>query len=208
MGRTIFRRYTYLPFLLDILYEKRLPLLDPSTWEDKNDSYYLELYKKAEGFKSLLAICFTEAAETYHHWKIYAGNTSGVCIEFHKQNLIDKIKEDKDYQSSNIFYRRLNAEPLSTRKLPFIKRIAFKDEQEYRMIYSSQEEITVKYLPIKPGDIESIIINPWVDKSVTLSIKSTIKSIDGCSRINVTKSTVVDNEQWKKQGNDHLAFID
>lgn len=67
MGEITFRRYTTLPFLLDILHEKRLPLLDPASWEDKNDSYYLELYKSGKRLKSVLAICFAEAQETYHH---------------------------------------------------------------------------------------------------------------------------------------------
>ena len=46
------RRYTTLPFLLDILNKKCLTLLDPKNWEDKDDSYYIELYKKGITQKS------------------------------------------------------------------------------------------------------------------------------------------------------------
>ena len=73
------RRYTTLPFLLDILNKKCLTLLDPKNWEDKDDSYYIELYKKSLGLKSILVLCFTESVERYHHWKIYSGSLKIPC---------------------------------------------------------------------------------------------------------------------------------
>jgi hypothetical protein len=35
-------RYTSLPILLDALNHKRMTLLSPESWEDRNDSYYIE----------------------------------------------------------------------------------------------------------------------------------------------------------------------
>jgi hypothetical protein len=206
MGKITLRRYTSLPFLLDILHEKRLPLLDPATWEDKNDSYYLKLYKKEKGLESLLAICFAEAAETYHHWKIYSGNSSGVCIEFNKERLLSKIQDKKEYLSRKVIYKYLHDKPHTVDKLPFIKRVAFEGEEEFRIIYTDPvDDIKVNYLPITSNDIDCIYINPWVNKSVFISIKTVINSIDGCSRIKVAKSTIVENEQWKKLGDDLVS---
>ena len=45
MTTSRFRRYTSLSILLDILKKKRLTLLDPQNWDDKNDAFYMELYK-------------------------------------------------------------------------------------------------------------------------------------------------------------------
>jgi hypothetical protein len=39
------RRYTTLPVLLDLLREKRLTLVSPTSWPDRNDSFYLEQHK-------------------------------------------------------------------------------------------------------------------------------------------------------------------
>lgn len=56
MSGSQFRRYTTLPYLLDMLHNKRLTLLDPSRWEDKNDAYFLKTYKKERELKSVLTM--------------------------------------------------------------------------------------------------------------------------------------------------------
>ena len=52
---TFVRRYTDLPFLFDYLRTKGLALLSPKTWDDKNDSFFVEQYAKAKGFQSTYA---------------------------------------------------------------------------------------------------------------------------------------------------------
>jgi N-acyl-L-homoserine lactone synthetase len=44
----ILRRCTVLPFLFDYLHTKELALLNPKSWDDKNDSYFFALDYKAE----------------------------------------------------------------------------------------------------------------------------------------------------------------
>ncbi len=51
------RRYTDLPALLHLLKHRKITLLDPSTWDDTNDSYYLLKYKERKGLKTVLALC-------------------------------------------------------------------------------------------------------------------------------------------------------
>ena len=58
------RRYTNLPALLYLLRERKITLLDPASWDDKNDSYFLSLYHQKKQLKSVLALCFTPAFET------------------------------------------------------------------------------------------------------------------------------------------------
>jgi len=204
MSYRTFRRYTSLPFLLDLLYEKRLALLDPASWEDKNDSYFLELFKRRKRLKSVLAVCFADAPETYPHWKIYAGNAAGVCIEFDRDGLLNRLSVDDKFIPGYIHYDtldKLRDVPPKVDELPFIKRYAFRDENEYRIIYADTlEDVRIKYVNIKPNDIECIVINPWVDRAVFDSISAVIKTVDGWANVRIRRSTVVENEEWKQLG--------
>ena len=62
-------RFTTLPILLDLLERKKLTLLNPILWEDKNDSEIILEYKKRKNIKNLFALCFSHNDETIHHWK-------------------------------------------------------------------------------------------------------------------------------------------
>ena len=66
----VLRRYTDLPALLYLLRTRSITLLDPSSWDDKNDSYYLEKYKEKKSLQTVLALCLSTAEETYHHWRV------------------------------------------------------------------------------------------------------------------------------------------
>ncbi|NOT05602.1 MAG: DUF2971 domain-containing protein [Anaerolineales bacterium] len=208
MSESQFRRYTTLPYLLDVLYEKRLTLLDPVRWEDKNDSRFLRIYKTKKNLKSVLALCFAEAPETYQHWKIYSGNTSGVCIEFNKDRLINRLKHEEGFISSLVTYKTLGVlrnETPTVGDLPFVKRYAYRGEQEFRIIYtSSDKNINVKHIAISPDDINIITFNPWIDVISLNSIKSIIKIIEGCEKIKVRRSTITENDEWKMIGENSI----
>lgn len=201
MSGSQFRRYTTLPYLLDMLHNKRLTLLDPSRWEDKNDAYFLKTYKKERELKSVLALCFAKASEAYHHWKIYSGNTSGVCIEFDEYKLLRYFEAD-DYISKTVQYKTietLEKKPPTIDDLPFTKRYAYAGEQEFRIIYiSTTEEIEIKHVIIGLDCINKISINSWIDEVSRKSIEKTIQSIQDCEKIKVIKSTVTENRRWKK----------
>ena len=92
MAEHFLRHYTQLPAAIHTLMNRKLTLLDPSQWEDKNDSHFLDLYKKKKELTTLVATCFTQTDETYHHWKIYAGNPSGVCMIFFRDKLLEELK--------------------------------------------------------------------------------------------------------------------
>jgi hypothetical protein len=49
-------RYTTLPVLLDLLKRRRLVLLDPKSWEDKNDSGVMLEYRRRKDVPRLFAI--------------------------------------------------------------------------------------------------------------------------------------------------------
>jgi hypothetical protein len=204
MSASQFRRYTTLPYLLDMLHHKRLTLLDPAKWEDKNDSYFLKIYQEKMAFESVLALCFAEAPETYHHWKIYSGNPSGVCVEFFKDRLLRQFDDKAGFFHAEMQYKTvdiLRGGTLHIAEMPFIKRYAYKGEQEYRVIFQSKvERIPVKYVPINLNDISKITVSPWIDTTSYQSIKLTINNIKGCEGIKVKRSTITENDEWKKIG--------
>jgi hypothetical protein len=197
-----FRRYTTLPYLLDMLHHKRLTLLDPAKWDDKNDAHFLKKYKEKMGFKSVLALCFAEASEAYQHWKIYSGNPSGVCIEFHKNKLLSHFRYKDGFTNNMVHYKTikdLRGEALHIKDMPFIKRYAYKGEQEYRLIFQSEsEKKLVKHVPIDVDDISKITVSPWIDATSYKSIKLTINKIKDCEHIKVQKSTITENNEWKR----------
>lgn len=197
----ILYRYTNLPVLLDILHRKKLTLLNPDTWDDRNDSYYLNHYKENNNLKTLLALCFTEGKEAFHHWKIYSGNESGVRITFKKKELIKHFENNPNILMREVNYstiRGVDTNPQLS-DLPFLKRKVFKDETEFRIIYQDSDfDYSSKEFDIVLSCIDRITLSPWLPKDLLNSLKKTINSIDGCDKMKVFKSSLIDNNEWKK----------
>lgn len=208
MSGSQFRRYTKLPYLMSMLNEGMLALRDPSNWEDKNDVHFLKLYKTKKELKSLLVLCFAEAPETYLHWKIFTyedkNKNEGVCIGFNKARLLKKADKDKSLVHDYVAYKtikEMRTRGLAIEDLPFLKRYAYVDEQEYRIIYKSPDEILeTKYIQIVPDDIEFIDINPWAKETEINAMKLQIKSVRGFENIRLRPSTITDNSGWKQLG--------
>lgn len=99
--------YTTLPVLLDMLKRKRLVLLDPVSWEDKNDSEILLEYKRRKRVQKLFALCFSYGDETIHPWKTFADGVSGCCIEFDPGKLITLLKATPGVRCGKVKYKKL-----------------------------------------------------------------------------------------------------
>jgi hypothetical protein len=106
-------RYTSLPILLDLLKRKKLVLLYPKTWEDKNDYQIILEYKRREKIHNLFAICFSTDDETIHGWKNYASGISGCLIEFDiSLNSINKITISQNMPKD--VYNTIVSPPMTT----------------------------------------------------------------------------------------------
>ena len=88
LAKVTLRRYTNLASAIHMLDRKVITLLSPAYWDDRNDAYVLN--KERSTAKSVLALCFAETFETYHHWRVFASGRDGVCIEFDKQKLLTR----------------------------------------------------------------------------------------------------------------------
>ena len=200
-NNTRLRRYTSLPVLLDILIHKRITLLDPASWEDRNDSYYVEKYKDIRGFKTVLALCFTSKSETFHHWRIFAGNSAGVCIRFDKDKLLASVNKTSGINSGYVNYklmRILQTNIPSVDELPFLKSKQYQDEAEFRIIYKNKGKgLKSKNITIDLQSIDRITLSPWLPLPITRTVKEVIRNIDGCNSIELIRTGVVDNKDWK-----------
>jgi hypothetical protein len=198
------RRYTNIPALIYLLREQKITLLDPASWDDKNDSYFLSLYRQKNNLESVLALCFTPAAETYHHWRVFADGSSGACITFERGKLLKAVKKQLGVRAKAVTYLKfsdIRGKPLKTSDLPFLKRSAYGDEREFRIIYeSSAEKGNSLDIAIPIACIERITLSPWIPAALSNQVKRTIKGIGGCSSIKVVRSTLISNENWKALG--------
>lgn len=204
MTKKFLRRYTNLPALLYLLRERKITLLDPASWDDKNDSYFLSLYRQKKQLKSVLALCFTPAFETYHHWRVFAEGSSGACVTFDRDRLLKVVKKQPGVTAKTVEYLTLNDirdVNVKTRNLPFLKRSAYGDEREFRIIYeSSAETHGALNIDVPLACIERITLSPWIPAALSDHVKSTIKEIDGCQSLKVFRSTLISNESWKALG--------
>lgn len=197
------RRYTDLSALLYLLRRQKLTLLDPTSWDDRNDSHFLELYRERKDLSSVLALCFTEKGETYHHWRVFSGGSGGVCIKFEKASLIEHLSKIRGLRFGPAQYPMMNL--LRQRRpnladLPFLKRYAYKDEGEFRFIFESDTKLTTKDFHLPLSCIKKISLSPWTPKSLSTTIIETIKSIPGCEKIRIGHSSLINNKEWRNLG--------
>lgn len=204
-------RYTSLPALFYILTNQKLTLLPYSLWDDKNDSYFLNQYKDKLELKTVLALCFSTKPQTYHHWRVFAHGPAGVCITFDRQAIIDAIKEqEKKLQNGEMLFGRevtymsTKTNSLKTEELPFIKRKAFQDEKEWRILYQfecketecNRKETYDICIPI--SSIIHVTLSPWLPNALQQPLKDIIKKIDQCNKLVIFSSTILNNEKWRK----------
>lgn len=205
MSEERIRRYSDLPTLIYLLSNRTITLRDPQSWDDSNDFHFISVYKEKKELKSVLALCFTQAAETYHHWRAFAGNSSGICIEFKRAELLNSLEKKKKHKKGIVIRKveyltlpQIREKKLNIDDLPFIKRWGFKDEKEFRIIYESKtEELAALDIPIPLFCISKIFLSPWVHNSLDPKVKRVLRSINGCSDIGVARSTLIGNEEWK-----------
>jgi hypothetical protein len=198
------RRYTNIPALIHLLTAKKITLLDPASWDDKNDSHFLSLYREKKSLQTVLALCFTQTSETYHHWRVFAEGSSGICITFAKDELLSAMTKRAGVTARAVRYlrmREIRSRRLKVADLPFLKRFPYGDEREFRIIYeSSRVKTTALDIAIPISCIKRITLSPWIPAALTAPVKDTIRRVKGCAHLKVTRSTLIGNEQWKDLG--------
>lgn len=176
--------------------------MNPSAWDDKNDSHFVQAYRDRRGFGSVLALCLTAAQQTYHHWKVFTHGSSGACIYFKPNALQSWINEKGVLEGREVVYRTLPQIQNSTlllEDLPFLKRKAYEHEDEYRLLYCTEKKsVAIKSFDMPLDIIELIVLNPWLPTSTAAAIQEVIRRIDGCEKLEVKRATIVKNDKWQR----------
>lgn len=191
-------RYTSIQNAVQMLETRALTLRSPAYWEDRNDAFALDLYARRTRAKSVLACCFTQASETYHHWKVFARD--GVCIEFSKERLLHAF-EGVGVRLGTVQYReirKLTKAPPRVEQLPFLKRYPYRDENEFRIVSCGHEVAEERSFAFPLNSVRRITLSPFLPEEQVAREKAKIKRIAGCARLPVYRSTVLDNRDWKK----------
>ena len=199
MSAQILRRYTNLASTLHVLRTRSLVLLDPGNWDDRNDRHFMEVYAREKRVKFVRALCFAQVDETYHHWRVFSHGADGIRLEFRKEPLLKHFEHDTRVRTGEVKYARIDAverEAPSLDDLPFLKRLPYQDEREFRIIYTGDEE-PAPY-PITLDCIRRINLSPWLPEPLQQAVKSTLRAIDGCADLEISASTLIDNRRWKE----------
>jgi Protein of unknown function (DUF2971) len=197
-----FRRYTNLASVIHLLCTRHITLLNPANWDDRNDAHFMAEYKRQRGAASLLALCFAEQIETYHHWRVFAPGADGVCVEFDKPRLTEMFSRDLRIKQKSVEYVELaqieRMRTVDLERLPFMKRYPYGHEEEYRVVFTDlvSDHKTVEY-EIELNWIDHITLSPWMSPAFVDSVRKTLKAIPACQNIRMHQSTLISNDDWK-----------
>jgi len=196
------KRFTSLAVALDMLVSERLTLLSPASWEDRNDIAFLDAYRAKRGVRHVFAMCFTQAPETFHHWGVFAKGMEGVRVDIDKRALLTSLQDQPCFVWNDVQYKTLDQldalEAISVYDLPFLKRFAFRDEREFRLLCESDDPVAQRHdVPIERAWIRCISASPWMPENLFQSIKSAIKALPGCGNVRFQRTTLRENDRWK-----------
>jgi hypothetical protein len=203
------RRYTSISAVIDILQREQLPLLDPQNWDDRNDRYFMGLYKEKKKLGALYGLCAAQCAETYHHWKVFTGTADGACIEIKRDLFEESLGVIPGVRFDEVEYLTLpQAERLTggdVDRLPFLKRAGFKAEEEYRVIAETTDEQKPALSIDFPHDmISCIYLNPWLPETIAESLIETLKLL---GKIKVSRSLLINSSRWKRAGDQVVSKV-
>lgn len=210
-ANAVVRRYTSIPAVIDTLRRKQLAILDPRNWDDKNDRYFMEVYKEHKNAGGLYGLCAANCSETYHHWKVFTGGgTGGACLVLKRQKLerhlnAVEMPEVTNIRFGDVEYLELDKvrelSPHDMNRLPFLKRAGFADEDEYRIVIeTTKDDQGAVFIDCPTNWIHRIYLNPWLPKSQAESLIATLKELPGCKNVDVRRSYLIDSTTWKKAG--------
>jgi len=192
-------RYTTLPVLLDMLKRKKLVLLNPATWEDKNDSEILLYYKERKGYHNLFALCFSYGDETIHHWKTFANGISGCCIEFDADKLIKVLKTQPGVRYGAVNYKKikeLRDATIDLDDIPFTKRWPYRCEEEFRIIWEGNSTATCHEIPFDLKIVVKVTINQQMPEQVYETIRENLRDAFNHPEKRINRSTLYHNQVW------------
>ena len=202
MKNGIINRYTSFASAIDLLANKQITLLDPNSWDDKNDVHFMARYKEIVNAKSVFALCLSKSKQSYHHWRVFAGGQDGVCITFFEDHFRRAFSDDPRVEIQDIEYLSMpdarKRKPLSEHNLKFLKHARYRAEQETRVVFTDKNrQVPFPKYEISLNAIQRITLSPWLSKPLVQPMKDLMKKVDGCHELHVYSSTLVQYRDWQ-----------
>lgn len=193
-------RYTTLASALDIVATGELTLLRPETWLDRNDTHYLEQYRRRRNYAAVYALCFTKAAETSHHWSSFAGGSDGVRLMFKRDALeLDLVRSgacrmrDVEYcpiEESEGFAERVE-------DWPYLKRHPYRGEEEVRALFCCYHgNDRTKRVRLEQGTLHEIVFSPSLPMTLHGNLAQVIGRISKYPIQRIHRSSLLRNDRW------------
>jgi len=187
-----------------MLVNKRLSLLSYNSWTDVNDRRALSIYQSKLNYGFVGAMCLTQIGETFHHWQIFAGGSSGVCVVFDKTKFTSMFQNKGHFLTNSVEYILLDKinslDATDIHRLPFIKRWGFRDEREYRVIgYLVENKISAMHVALNPQAIKKIVLSPFMNKALGQSVANSLRQLSGWGDLCVEHSELIDNQNWQTE---------
>jgi hypothetical protein len=192
-------RYTSLPVLLDLLKNKRLVLLSPASWEDKNDSEVMLEYQQRRGVENVLAVCFCQGDETVHNWRTFADGISGCRIRFNAEKLLQNVSSHFGVRCGSVEYKKikeLKKGQIPVADMPFIKRWPYRCEEEYRILWEGDGAADHHEISIDLQSIQNITISQKMPYQVYVTIKKYLRQAFKDPEKRISRSTLYRNDLW------------
>ncbi|MCY3820484.1 MAG: DUF2971 domain-containing protein [Gammaproteobacteria bacterium] len=188
--------------MIYMLRQRRLTLLDPARWDDRNDAAFLAEYKRRKRAAAVLALCFFQTPEKRHYWRGYADGMDGAAVEFRAERLLPALENVHNVAHGHVEYRTLQdvrEKPLKVDDLPFIKRKAYEDEEEYRVTYTDKEK-SIDFLDcdIDLNCILRVTLSPRLPQRFLDVVRQTLQGIAGCGELKVIRSRLIESEAWQE----------
>ena len=195
-------RFTTLSSLLQTITINKIVLLDPSKWPDKNDSFCIDRYKNRLNLTKLYALCFTEETETHHHWMSQSGRDEVVRIRFDLAILKSSVSKVAQAKIGKVIYVNMTTNSTSIFEddsLPFLKRYAYRQENEHRIILSldANNETLLPEISLDDGAITGITLSPFLDLGRFRVLKELLDRILNDDRVTISKTGMLDSKKWR-----------
>ena len=199
-------RFMRFEYLLDLIKNRRLPLINPSEWEDKNDIFASKLSCRDNEVVGIC--CFTlSKSNSIYRWSKMAPNNLCVRVEFD----INKIKArlSQKMVMKKVRYKSIdNLKPnviKTIKDCAFVKSKPFEQEKEIRIVtYQSLVDENIKivdYLRELPSDvIKGIRFSPFLSHELFLLVKELLRkylTANNWKGVNISQSRILNKEKWQ-----------
>ena len=118
-------------------------------------------------------------------------------MEFHRRALLIRMQAYRRRAVRYIPLKSRNPQP-PLDSLPFVKRVGFRDELEYRIVYESSDNDVKTFDECIPlATIHRLILSPQMSGQLADAVKEVLRKIDGCGELGIAHSDLIDSVEWK-----------